>query len=374
MAIISSGQALLRERPQLEKKFTLLGGNEATGEKNLKGIAYDIRLNCLWIAGETNKLIYRVNPADMSVITTYNYPKDLHNGNGNLSSCYGICMEYETNRTKIVFLGKGNNVLQLVKVAVTEDVALIDLEVVDYFLVENNESIKWNDSYTGLTKKGFLYYSVGGNNGEVVYEMNESGQILQSFAVEQKSKGILFLNGHFYVPTLGSTFGFLNKYKPNFAASTMFKFQGIEPFSMIGFSGDLDSNKDTAWAVSGKTIYQYRILYYAFIVDGMPYSDIDLEVIKAGGEKTKEVIFKNIADIFALDGITLSIVNNLNSDADEMITLSRNNVQFGTSISFGDPLGIDGELTFWVKGAPPSNADSNGNPRVASIEVTCKVY
>lgn len=369
---ISAGNAILKERPYLEEKFDgLIGGNITTGEANLKGIATDIRLDCLWVAGDTNKLLYRISNTDCSIQATYPYPEDI-------VTCHGIVIEYENDSSNIMMLGRDtDSKLKFVRLESTLDVNKLELEVKNSYYVQSDTTIVWNDNYTGLTRKGYRYFAIGGQQGEAVYELNRTGQLRMKYTYSSTyASGIAYANSRFYLgmKSTGSASGFLDKYGLDFEnRSTL---EGIEPFMFNNFTGDIDTDKDVMWAVSGAKLYKYSIVYYAYIIDGVAYDEIDLGVIKAGGEEITKITFKNISDSFVLEDVTLSIVPDADSDAEDYLNISSSltDAVWGTALARTGVVGIDGEFDFYLRAKPPEELTQEGNPRVAKINVACKMY
>lgn len=377
MAVISAGEDLLKERPsRAGKPITITGGSLPTGEDNMVAVDYDQKLKCLWVVGEANKKLLRVNPETGTVIAHFDYPLDLIAADGTrMTKSLGLACFYENNESYVMFLCRSAaNRLQLYKLKANTDTGLTELIVENYFAVQEDSTILWGQK-TGLTIQGFDLYALGGNNGDKIYQLNDIGQIIASYNIIEGSEGLCVVNGSFYTGNMdfSSGVGYLDKYT-SLEPRVNDRFSGQEPFVYGAFTGDICSNIKQMWVVTGDRIYIYNMKHYTYIVDNKPTLDINFEVVATTEEKIIEAKFKNIADRHAMEQITISIPTDPNNDADDMMYLSIDGGQtWGKSISYGQMLGISGEFVFHLKAAPPAEADSNLNPRVAALLVAYKL-
>lgn len=377
MSIISAGEDLLKERPhRTGKPFTITGGNLPSGENQMVAVDFDEKLDCLWIVGEANKKIIRVDPETGNVIAHFEYPTDSIVSDGSrVQKAIALACFYENAESYVYLLCRnGANQLQLYKLKASTDTGQEELIQENYFVIQEDDLVTWGDK-TGLAVRGFDIYALGGLDGEKIYKLNDIGQVLEEYLILEGSQGLCALNGCFYTGNIESTsnIGYLDKYT-SLEPMVNDRFSGQEPFVFGNFSGDICSNTKEMWVVNNEKVYVFNMKHYTYIVDEKPTLDINLDVIQTTDEKIIEVKFKNIADRNAMDQITITIPTDPNTDADDMIELSIDNQQtWGKSISYGSPLGISGEFIFHIKGSVPAEANNALNPRVATLQVAYKL-
>lgn len=107
--------------------------------------------------------------------------------------------------------------------------------------------------------------------------------------------------------------------------SRMIPLMSIEPFFLGPSPADVlkpddDTTTETQYYGPDITIFQdrmaacfldnvyiYRMAYIAFIVDGMPNDDIDIGSVLIGDYKIKKVVLKNIADVYKMRDVSLTV-------------------------------------------------------------------
>lgn len=73
------------------------------------------------------------------------------------------------------------------------------------------------------------------------------------------------------------------------------------------YGPDMTLYQDRMAACYLNNVYTYKMAYFSFITNGLPNDDIDLGSVLIGDYKIQKVIFKNIADVYKMRDVTLTV-------------------------------------------------------------------
>lgn len=405
-AEILAGRNLLTERPVPDKRFDGLSKltTEIAGETQLVALAYDTKHRhpitnnpILILAGDVNKRIYFCDSETMEVWVSFPYP-ELKNSAlvpaPPADTCYGLAILNEPTDCIIAFLSEkqieGNPVLYHLRFTPPNSAAGVaaSLDIVNWYIVNTaagGAAFDFKPVGRGMSEYRNDLLVVGAWHGvDTICNLDYYGMPLAqypSFTVADKLCGVQHINQRVYTtidmtsdPDIGSRV--LAKFlTENIDRGRMVPLMSIEPFFLTGFNGDITIFQDRMAACYADNVYTYRMCYFMFIVDDLPNDDIDMGSILIGDSKIKRVVLKNIADIYRLKDITITVdkagivcangqANCEAKEAADWVKLSTTNpnnpgvgdaiwsntITLATAATDKDPIvEPDGEREFWIK-------------------------
>lgn len=192
---------------------------------------------------------------------------------------------------------------------------------------------KWNgvDTLVTIDKKGqpLSYHPAFRNtdrlcgvqylNGRTYVTMDRSstdahGRILAKFLTEQIDTArmipLMSIEPFFFQPTtiagINKRYDFEVTQDPDTGKTTYKRRVGTRD-AMYAYGPDITLFQDRMAACFLDSLYTYRMAYFTFIVDGMPNDDIDIGSVLIGDYKIKKVTFKNIADVYSIRKVELTV-------------------------------------------------------------------
>lgn len=416
-AEILAGRNLLTERPVPDKRFDGLSKltTEIAGETQLVGLAYDTKHRhpitgnpILILAGDVNKRLYFCDSETMEVWVSFPYP-ELKNSalvpSPPVEKCYGLAILNEPTDCLIAFLSEkqieDNPVLYHLRFTPPNPGAGINasLDIENWHIVNTaagGAAFDFKAFGRGMSEYRNDLLVVGAWHGvDTICNLDYYGMPLAqypSFTVADKLCGVQYINQRVYTtidmtsdPDIGSRV--LAKFlTENIDRGRMVPLMSIEPFFLTGFNGDITIFQDRMAACYADNVYTYRMCYFMFIVDDLPNDDIDMGSILIGDSKIKRVVLKNIADIYRLKDITISVdtegiicANNqpmceakAASRWVELSTVNPNDpgggawaysIRMATAITGTDPIvEPDGEREFWIRVSVQEKYDGYNGP------------
>lgn len=434
---ILAGRNLLTERPIPDKRFDGLSklSTEIGGETKLVALAYDTKhVNpttqnpILILAGDTNKKIYMCDSQTMQVIESFNYP-ELKNSesvsNSPAQHCYGLAILNEPTDCIIAFLSEkqveDNPVLYHLRYTPTAGSPEDRLKIERWFIVNTaagGAAFDFKEDGRGMSEYRNDFMVVGQWKGvDTIVNLDYHGMPLAyypAFTKADKLCGVQYINQRVYTtidmtsdPEIGSRV--LAKFlTENIDRGRMVPLMSIEPFFLSNFNGEITIFQDRMAACYADNVYTFRLCYFMFIVDDIPNDDIDMGSILIGDSKTKRVVLKNIADMYKLKDISISVdkagvtcpgaASNCPAkeacDWVKMTTVDpakhagdlsawQSTITIATAPPYVEP---DGEREFWIKVAIPEQytelKTTGGQPRpvvvddgpfVVPVRIRCRV-
>ena len=215
----------------------------------------------------------------------------------------------------------------------------------DTTVVDRLKHSQKDDIGRGLSAYHGDLLTIGKWNGvDSIITIDSTGQPLAqhpTFANSDRLCGIQYINGRTYTTMDGSSNPEINgrilaKFlTEQIDTARMVPLMSIEPFffqpvaiSKMNARNDFDDNGKRRAGARDKTyafgpditifqdrmaacflnnLYTYRMAYFTFLVDGMPNDDIDMGSVLIGDYKIKKVTFKNIADVYNIRKIELTV-------------------------------------------------------------------
>ena len=404
-AEILAGRNLLTERPVPDKRFDGLSKltTEIAGETQLVALAYDTRHRhpitnnpILILAGDVNRKIYFCDSETMEVWVSFDYP-ELKNSSlvptPPANKCYGLAILNEPTDCIIAFLSEkqieGNPVLYHLRFTPPDAAHGVSasLDIQNWYIVNTaagGAAFDFKANGRGMSEYRNDLLVVGAWHGvDTIANLDYYGMPLAqypSFTVADKLCGVQYINQRVYTtidmtsdPDIGSRV--LAKFlTENIDRGRMVPLMSIEPFFLTGFNGDITIFQDRMAACYADNVYTYRMCYFMFIVDDLPNDDIDMGSILIGDSKIKRVVLKNIADIYRLKNVVITVDHNgvvcpggpsancPAKDATNWVKLSTDNpngpgganwedsISIATVVTPADPIiEPDGEREFWVQ-------------------------
>lgn len=422
-AEILAGRNLLTERPIPDKRFDGLSklSTEIAGETNLVALAYDTRHRnpdtqnpILILAGDTNKKIYMCDSQTMQVIESFNYP-ELKSAaavqNTTAEHCYGLAILNEPTDCLIAFLSEkqidDNPVLYHLRYNPNGNTPGERLKIEKWFIVNTaggGNAFDFKDDGRGMSEYRNDLMVVGKWRGvDTLVNLDYYGMPLAyypAFTAQDKLCGVQYINQRVYTtidmssdPEIGSRV--LAKFlTEQIDRGRMVPLMSIEPFFLTKFNGDITIFQDRMAACYADNVYTFRICYFMFITDDIPNDDIDMGSILIGDSKTKRIVLKNIADIYKLKDISISVdkagvecpggaANCPAKEACDWVKLTtidpakhagnpaswQSIITIATAPPYVEP---DGEREFWVKCEIPERYMNlkltNGQPRPVTVD------
>lgn len=416
-AEILAGRNLLTERPVPDKRFDGLSKltTEIAGETQLVALAYDTRHRypvnnrntpILILAGDVNRKLYFCDSETMEVWVSFDYPEVKNSAlvpSPPANKCYGLAILNEPTDCIIAFLSEkqieGNPILYHLRFTPPDEAHGIaaSLDIQNWYIVNTaagGAAFDFKANGRGMSEYRNDLMVVGAWHGvDTLANIDYYGMPLAqypSFTVADKLCGVQYINQRVYTtidmtsdPDIGSRV--LAKFlTENIDRGRMVPLMSIEPFFLTGFNGDITIFQDRMAACYADNVYTYRMCYFMFIVDDLPNDDIDMGSILIGDSKTKRVVLKNIADIYRLKEVTITVdhdgvtcpggaemceakaatywvglsVDNPASSGGATWTYS---IKIATAIAPNDPIiEPDGEREFWIKVVIPEYYDGTG--------------
>lgn len=441
-AEILAGRNLLTERPVPDKRFDGLSKltTEIAGETQLVALAYDTRHRhpltgnpILILAGDVNKRIYFCDSESISdpagVWVSFPYPElkgSALTTSPTANKCYGLAILNEPTDCIIAFLSEkqieGNPILYHLRFTPPNDAAGVSasLDVENWYIVNTaagGAAFDFKANGRGMSEYRNDLLVVGAWHGvDTIANLDYYGMPLAhypSFTVADKLCGVQYINQRVYTtidmssdPDIGSRV--LAKFlTENIDRGRMVPLMSIEPFFLSGFNGDITIFQDRMAACYADNVYTYRMCYFMFIVDDLPNDDIDMGSILIGDSKIKRVVLKNIADIYRLKDINITVdkagivcANGAEmckaKEAADWVKLTTDNPSNPAGPSWADTITIataatdtdpivepDGEREFWIKveipttyTKPPQNGDDvtvDDGPFIVPLIISARV-
>lgn len=422
-AEILAGRNLLTERPVPDKRFDGLSKltSDIAGETQLVALAYDTRHRhpitnkpILILAGDVNKKLYFCDSETMAVWFSWDYPELKNSSLTNAppaNHCYGLAVLNEPTDCIIAFLSEkqieGNPVLYHLKVTPPDDAHGVSEKVTikNWYIVNTaagGAAFDFKTNGRGMSEYRNDLLVVGAWHGvDTLANIDYYGMPLAqypSFTVADKLCGVQYINQRVYTtidmtsdPDIGSRV--LAKFlTENIDRGRMVPLMSIEPFFLTGFNGDITIFQDRMAACYADNVYTYRMCYFMFIVDDLPNDDIDMGSILIGDSKIKRVVLKNIADIYRLKNVVITVdhdgvvcpggpgANCPAKDATNWVKLSTDNpngsggadwkdsIKIATVVTPADPIiEPDGEREFWIQVEIPEHY-SYDNTKAVTVD------
>lgn len=334
------------------------------------GITYDTRHTdadgspLMVLADDANRRILYCNSTTMLIVVSFPYPRQINSSltafeDRPTNKCYGIATLNEPDDCLLAFLSEPQGldsdgetarypILYYLRYNPQETDQEKKLVVEKWAVVDAGHPTNTPPaSYTQCTDtsntefgKGMSEYHndllvVGKWKGvQTILTMDYHGQPLAhhpSFSNPDKVCGVQYINGRTYTtidrssdPDIGGRI--LAKFlTEQMDISRMVPLMSIEPF-FLGpakaevlapnddtskeeryFGPDITIFQDRMGACYLDNVYTYRMAYLSFICNGVPNDDIDLGSVLIGDYKIQKVIVKNIADVYKMRNVTLTI-------------------------------------------------------------------
>lgn len=368
---VLAGRNLLTERPVPDKRFHEITSTDGdfTSKPVFVGITYDTRHTdsdgspLLILADDANRRILYCNSVTMTIVVSFPYPRQINSSltafaDHSTNKCYGIATLNEPDDCILAFLSEPQGldsdgetarypILYYMRYDPTASDPDSRLKIEKWAVVDAGHPTETpSKSYTQCTDtsnaefgKGMSEYHndllvVGKWKGvQTIMTMDYYGQPLAHhpcFTNPDKLCGVQYINGRTYTtmdrsadPDIGGRI--LAKFlTEQMDISRMVPLMSIEPF-FLGptkvevasgdptameeryFGPDIALFQDRMGACYLDNVYTYRMAYIAFICNGIPNDDIDIGSVLIGDYKIQKVTVKNIADIYKMRDVSLTI-------------------------------------------------------------------
>lgn len=166
----------------------------------------------------------------------------------------------------------------------------------------NGQPLAYHPAFTADDELCGVQYINGRTYTTMNYQtdVNVSSRILAKYLTEQIDSSrmvpLMSIEPFFIEPQQGVA---LKRLIPNYGDDMQTKTYYYGP--------DITIFQDRMAACFMDNIYTFRMAYFAFIVDGQPNDDIDMGSVLIGDYKVKKVTLKNIADVYNMRDISLTV-------------------------------------------------------------------